>query len=152
MSNQDKMLEVLKAAVGFSSAEVSVNGPQLRVLARVQKENARRWLDLAKKLKILERASPWTMDLSKMYFLLGDDDEAQLVYGWRMILKSEDLEEACKSIMHRAKSTKKRRAQVTEMALPGGARNRNSYGHGKGASGTSSEKDSGPAMEYFRRT
>jgi len=152
VSNQDKMLEALEAVVGFAAAEVSNNGPQLRVLARVQKENARRWLDVAKKLKILERSAPWTMDLSKMYFLLGDDDDAQLVYGWRMILKSEDMEAACGQIMNRVKATKRRKTQVTEMPLPGGARNRNSYGHGKGANLTHGEKDSGPAMEYFKRT
>ena len=116
------------------------------------KENARRWLGLAKKLKIQERLSPWTLDISKMYFLLGDDDDAQLVYGWRMILKSEDLEEACRHITNQVKSTKKRRSQITEMPLPGGARNRNTYGHGKGANPTHGEKDSGPAMEYFRKS
>jgi len=51
----------------------------------------------------------------------------------------------------KSSTTKKRRSQITEVALPGGGRHRNSYGKGKGASPVGVDRESTPAMEFFQR-
>lgn len=144
----------LKGLVGLSPAELTPKGNQVRVLARLPKVNGKRWLTVLRALKLVERNKPWTLDASKMYFLLGDDDDADLVYGWRLIIRADDLSQAfvdMKNVVKTQTSTRRRGGQVMEVSLPGATASRNQGKHGGGVRQTSGSRESTPAMEYFRR-
>jgi len=146
------MYQALQDKAGFSVAEESENNGQIRILARVADGSFQNWKIVMQRLKLLERKCPWTLDLSKMYFLLGGDDNAILVFGWRVIIKTENLEEAYTQIESAVRQAPNARFIVDEVKLPGhqsGQRNAR-YARGKGAKLTSGSKESTPAVEHFR--
>jgi hypothetical protein len=143
----------LKSVVGFSPAELGGKGTQLRVLARIPKANGLKWLSILRQLKVLERSRAWTLDASKLYFLLGDDDDAEIRYGWRLIVKADDMEQAFADMKQVVKvhTGKRRGGQVMEIDLPGATAARNQGRRGGGARPTSGSSESKPALEYFQR-
>jgi len=146
------MYQALQDKAGFSVAEESESNGQVRILARVADGSFPNWKVVMHRLKLLERECPWTLDLSKMYFLLGGGDNAILVFGWRVIIKGENLEEAFAQIESAVRQSPNARFVVDEVSLPGqqsGLRNAR-YSRGKGAKLTSGSKDSAPATEYFK--
>jgi len=146
------MYQALQDKSGFSMAEESENNGQMRILARVADGSFPNWKIVMQRLKLLEKKCPWTLDLSKMYFLLGQDDNAILVFGWRVIIKAQNLEEAYAQIESVVRQAPNARFVVDEVKLPGhqsGMRNAR-YSKGKGAKLTSGSKDSAPAVEHFR--
>jgi len=152
MSNKGSMYQALQDKAGFSVAEESENNGQIRILARVADGSFPNWKIVMQRLKLLEKKCSWTLDLSKMYFLLGGDDNAILVFGWRVIIKTEKLDEAYAQIESVVRQAPNARFVVDEVRLPGhqsGQRNAQ-YARGKGARLTSGSKESTPAVEHFK--
>lgn len=169
-------LDALKNLIGATPVGVThtANPPgsqqsgQVRMLLRVPKVNGVLWLRVLKRMCILSTKASWTLDPSKLYFLtdtevvsLDDEESTEMVYTWRLIVKSEDLPGALDALKKATRVPKpaarktptvaRRPVQLMEVPLVGATASRNNYGRGKGASATSGSKESTPAMEYFRR-
>lgn len=152
MSNKASMYQALQDKAGFSVAEESENNGQVRILARVAEGSFPNWKIVMQRLKLLEKKCTWTLDLSKMYFLLGSDENALLVFGWRVIIKAPNLEEAYAQMESVVLQSPNARFVVDEVKLPGhqsGQRNAR-YARGKGAKLTSGSRESTPATELFK--
>jgi len=148
--------DAMSTLVGFEPAEVSVSpdGNQVRILARIPGANGAQWLKFLKAMRQLERKSDWSLDPSKLYFLLGDDDDAEMRYAWRLIFKSRDLPKTFADLkgLVKLQAPRKATAQLTEVNLPGATASRNAAAaRGKGARPTPGSGESSPAMEFFRR-
>jgi len=129
---KDELLSVLLDRVGFSPQEQSPVTTQYRVLARVPKDKMKSWLVIMRNMKAKELSSPWTLDVSKLYFL---DGHGKLVYGWRLILKAKDFDAAFQVITSIVKKAPGARVVLDSYPLPGNPQEgRNTKGvSGKGA-------------------
>jgi hypothetical protein len=76
------------------------------------------WLSLMKKLLVLSRSSPWTLDLSKQYFLI-DGSEEDMRHAWRVIVQGEGLGEHDRTIANSLKSVQVVGARLEEVPLYG---------------------------------
>lgn len=151
--SMDGFLASLRTIVSFEPAEITPKGNQVRILARLPKVNGKRWLNILRALKLTERNKSWTLDASKMYFLLGDDDDADIVYGWRLIVRADDLPQAFVDMKNvvKTQTTRKRSVQIMEVPLPGALASRNQGKRGGGVRNTMGSRESAPALEFFRR-
>jgi hypothetical protein len=129
MSAIDDMINVLRSRCGFEPAEVN-SEKQVRILARIA--NTDNWRVVMQKIKALELTNTWTVDISKLFFLKTKNPKAPLIFGWRLIIKADNIEEACTQIATAVKNAPTARVTVDEIDLVGGGFHRN-YSGAKGA-------------------
>ena len=146
MSAIEDMVSVLRNRCGFEPAEMS-HSKDLRILARIA--NLDNWRVILHRIKVAELKNTWTLDISQLYFLKTKNERAPIVKGWRLILRADNPEEACKQIAAAAQSAPAARVMIDEIPLPGGGAHRNYTGAGKGAAALSGSGSSGPALHFL---
>lgn len=106
---------------GFEVVDHSESEGRLRLMGRQPKDrlgvNLNNWLLVVRSLLRRSPAAPWKVDISKEYFLRGE----QVLYGWRLLFQGEDIashyEDIFAAIMNAEHTS---RGELTEFPLPGG--------------------------------
>jgi hypothetical protein len=130
--DQEQLYAALSKRAGFEVVNTTGSQTQLRVLGRVQgSENTARWLLVVERLLVKAAGAPWSIDISKQYFLRGE----KLLYGWRVILQAPDLAPHFDAIVAAVNSTPARVAVVSDEVPLNASPNRNALRNGKGAQG-----------------
>lgn len=137
--------EALRSKAGILPVEETKSSGQVKFLARLQPEKLPNWKVVMQRLKKAELDATWSLDISKVFFLKNNSPSGILVHGWRLIVKSVDLDRALQDIIKIVKSAPNARVELEEVMLPGGGAHRNySTAGGKGATLTSGSRASGP--------
>lgn len=127
-----KALEAtLQARVGFEVIQQQVKENQIRFFGRVRPSHMPTWLLAMRALLLSTEGAPWSVDLSRQYFLRGE----KLFFGWRIIIQSNNIQEQLPTIISIIQSVQYVQAQVDEVPLHVRA-DRNALRNGKGAQPT----------------
>lgn len=130
MSTPDQLLQALNRRFGFETVTQNVGTKQIRVVGRVSPDYKRNWLVGIQHLLTQEQSSPWSVDISRQYFLRN----GVVVWGWRLIFQHEDLEAMCTDVIATVSNAPRARFEVEEQALPGVSGQRHTMtSKGKGA-------------------
>lgn len=135
MSTPDQLLQALNRRFGFETVTQSVGTKQLRVVGRVGADHKRNWLVGIQHLLTQEQSRPWSVDISRQYFLRN----GVVVWGWRLIFQHEDLEALYADVISAINNAPRARFEVEEQALPGVSGQRHtmtSKGKGSAPAGT----------------
>ena len=118
MSDQAVLYAALHAKTGAELLNEVVTEKQLRFMVRVPAgPTTTIWLGLVKHLLVATRQNaPWTMDISKHYFLTPEGD---LRYGWRLIVQAPDLNSALAAIARSVNEAPVVATQIEEVRLHG---------------------------------
>lgn len=144
MSELQDILNALNNKSGFELIEHSVKTDQLRLIGRIPddatKQNIHNWLLVTKSLLLAgqDEGLPWSVDISKQYFLKGLRGQEKVVYGHRLIIQCKDVAEHFGSITQTILGAKQAASgEVTSFPLPGsnGSRNESPDGIKRGARG-----------------
>lgn len=151
MTVSESFFEALKQRAGMTPAletQQIANG-QLRFLMRAAPGSQRRWKEVRQRL-LQESATQkeWTIDISFLVFIRDGWE----VGGWRIILKSANLEQAMANATVLIKGAPHVRVELEEFPLPGGGAHRKDYDPvtGKGVRDTPSSGGM-PAAHLFGR-
>jgi len=135
--NKMEHLSITKALakkVGLEVVSMTNTDQQLRVLGRVHPNLLHDWLLVMQWLLTKSETTDWKIDLSKQYFLRGQ----KLLYGWRIIIQSENLSKHYSDIVSTIMSVPSPVKELDEVPLAAPP-NRNALsGTGKGAQPTMS--------------
>lgn len=110
----------------FEVIEHSEADNQLRVMGRQPRDqmntNLANWLLVVRQVLQQSAKLPWSVDVSKQYFLRGDN----VIYGWRLIFQGEGIKEHYESILQTVLGAPfTSRGELTEFPLPGAPPDRN---------------------------
>lgn len=111
-------LKALMQHAGLHAISSELNAAkQLRIMGRVPPDAMYKWKAFLQYALLAQAAATWKIDLSKSYFLRGED----VVYAWRVIVQnpSGDFLRAVEDMPTPA-------VEIMEVALPGVAIDRNS--------------------------
>ncbi len=128
------ILMALRTRFGYEAVQVSQNPKQVRLLGRIPQQQTRNWQVGRHHIFLNERSHPWTVDISRQYFLRGEVE----VFGWRLIFQGDNLAEHVKSITQTIMSAPRAKFELEEQALPGVSgprRTMNDKGRGAGSAG-----------------
>jgi hypothetical protein len=131
----DDLIRTLQMRGGFELVNQQASANQLRLLGRVSRQASNGWLLVLRQLLRAADRSPWSIDISKQYFLRED----KVMYGWRVIVQAEGVAQHYADVIKVIATTPRPRAIVDEQPLPGvrGDRNAPSVSNrGKGAQGS----------------
>jgi hypothetical protein len=129
------LLNALHSRFGYEMRTHDVRPNQIRFLGKVPPEYSRNWVVGMRHLLLKSMASTWNFDLSRQYFLRGE----QMVWGWRLIFQHEDIGSQVGDIITSINAAPRARFEVTEQRLPGvkgQRRTMNAKGKGASAAGT----------------
>ncbi|MFZ1075564.1 MAG: hypothetical protein WAN50_04295 [Minisyncoccia bacterium] len=144
------MINLLRARCLLQPHDVTRNDPQICIKARI--DGVANLCVLMQKIKAAELKAPWTIDISQYYELRTQHEGSRLGKRWRLILRSKDLEDACRQIIRVIQSAPAARVTVDEIPLPGGGAHRAyNSGRGKGVHEVTGGGAGGPSLEYFPR-
>ena len=156
MNDIDSFITALRSACGFSPLTKRAAGTQLHVTAKISDE--RKWVAILRALKVRELSASWSIDISRMYFLVEKDINSQLGKRWRIVLQvraGSTLESACKELLECVHPTARPAAPtlLEDFPLPGGGLHRVfDTSKGKGATETSGGGGGLPAVNMFGRS
>lgn len=122
---------VLQQRVGFEVVQLSAKTNQVRYFGRVRSSYMPTWLEAMRELLVVSEKAPWSIDLSRQYFLRGE----KLFFGWRIILQGENLQIHLPQITDLIQRVKVMSRQLDEVPLNARA-DRNALRNGKGAQPT----------------
>lgn len=117
---------------GYESVDNKVTATQVRFFGRVRQANMPMWLAIMKDLLLASEGAPWSIDLSRQYFLRGD----KLYFGWRIILQGENIQQhmqAVAAVVQASTPPAPRQADEVRLHAPP---NRNALRNGRGAQPT----------------
>ena len=139
-SSVDEVLAVLRGKSCFETVDSTPSANQLRIVGRVPADamsvNINNWLLVIRNILLAQTHKPWKADISKQYFLKGNEGREKVIYGWRVIFQGEDIANHYAdiiSVVLGAKHTSS--SELTEFPLPGATADRNEGKNGKGARG-----------------
>jgi hypothetical protein len=133
--DDSKLANFIKALCtrGYVLRSRLLSGNRVRIMGRVDdKMMLSSWLPSVRNLHLASIRSDWPVDISKLYFVHGDDDE--LVCSWRIILEDgalDHLEELTEAVINAPRGT----ATVETQKLYGAGMHRLALRQGKGAQG-----------------
>lgn len=140
------LTNALSKKAGYEAVNTKSQPNQLRFLGRVPQPLLPTWLLLVQRLLEASVGAPWSVDISKQYFMRGD----KLVFGWRIILQGEAVETHLGTVVTIIKNVQRVSNQLDEVPLYSRP-NRNSLsGTGKGAQPTESAVVGPLAMRGMR--
>ncbi len=129
-AKRQRFYNALQAKVGLSVGEEDVGEKQVRALFRMSDTQMRQWLVVMHHILSHEGQASWSIDISKKYFLM----RGKTVQGWRIIVRSDNLDQAMNHLTSLVNGSPNARFQVEQMPLTGRSAERNSLsGTGKGA-------------------
>jgi len=149
-----ELYAALNTKAGFEVVNEKLTDTQLRISGRVPNAQTATWLMVVKRLDraakrsakkaAAQSSTTWTVDISKQYFTVPDvpdehedDDNARLLYAWRIIIQGEDIQQHIPTIARVVQRAPRVRAEVTEVPLHA-AGSRNAPIRGRGAQLTES--------------
>lgn len=142
----------LRNKAGVIPAEENLGKGRLQILARLNADKMPNWQVVMQRLKKAEFQAEWSIDISKTFFLKNHSPNNPLVHGWRIIIKSADMETALEHLTKAITASPNARVELEEVPLPGGGRHRQfNSSAGKGASLTSGSRGSGPALHLLKK-
>jgi len=77
----------LQAKTGFEPLSKDNTADRIRSNGRVRQPNVAIWLQVVERLLMRSQSAPWKVDISKQYFMQGDE----LKYSWRIIIQCADV-------------------------------------------------------------
>ena len=112
--------EALRLKVSAEVLNETATETQVRFILRVPRGvQTTRWLDVCRSLLQLERNAQWSMDLSRNYFLMPQDQE-DMRYRWRVIIQGLNLSQYDAAIAARIREVRfHSRTQIDEVPLHG---------------------------------
>lgn len=112
----------LRASIGAEVVHESVNDSQIRTIFRIPRgRSTTQWIAIGKRLAQLQRRQAtvvWTMDFSRNYFLLPDDDD-DYRYRWRLILQGSNLRVLDPEFVRVLSQVRFQSSQLVEVPLHG---------------------------------
>lgn len=111
--------KALAHKAGFEVVQETCTTKQLRFVGRVLPSKTKQWLRVAEQLLLHSESAPWSLDLSKLYFLRG----GKLMYGWRLIIQAEDVAQHVPALVSIVGATPAIQAQLEEVRLYGRGNN-----------------------------
>jgi len=143
-----ELYRALKQRIGYEVVKEQVTNSQIRVIGRVPQQLTRNWIVVMHHLLLGENAAPWSLDVSKQYFLRG----GQVVWGWRLIFQASSIEDHIPGIIQLLGSAPKAKFMVEEQRLPGVRGQRVTMNdRGKGASGVLKSQAGPQAVKHAQR-
>jgi hypothetical protein len=140
------LYEALRMKAGIVPAEQTKGTNQLKLLCRLQSDRLPNWKVVMHRLKKAELDADWSVDISKVFFLKNNSPHGMLVQGWRIIIKSVNLDASLADVARHVRNAPNARVELEEVALPGGGQHRNiNTAGGKGAAPLSGSRGSGPS-------
>jgi hypothetical protein len=121
--------QALAQRAGFEVVQESCTTKQIRYVGRVAASKAKQWLRVAEQLLQQSDGAPWSLDLSKLYFLRG----GKLMYGWRLIVQGEDVMQYQAALVAAVTKAPTVQAQLEEVRLYGRGNNEVMEHGGRGA-------------------
>lgn len=129
MSAKEQLVTILSSKVGFEVINDHDSPKQIRLFGRVRQPRMPGWLNVIRDLLLAAENNPWSIDISRQYFLRGK----KLFFGWRVILQGQDIAQhvtqVCKVIRAADVTTGKELDEVPLHASP----DRNALRNGRGA-------------------
>lgn len=144
MADVATLFQALALKSKFEVVDHTPSVNQLRIIGRIPADASgqymQNWLVIARNLLLAqESGSKWHVDLSKQYFLKGPPNAKKIVYGHRLIIQAQNVEQYYDEIIAVVLESKPSAVtMVDSFPLPGADRARNELKNGKGASGISS--------------
>lgn len=141
MASAKDIFDVLKQKAQFEVVEHTLSDTQLRVIGRIPEDamrvNMNNWLIIIRELLRAQKGgAPWTIDMSKQYFLKGPDGQEKVVFGHRIIIQGQNVAQYFDGIVKIIRGTQQAAvSEVTSFPLPGAGMGRNDRDarNGKGA-------------------
>ena len=124
----EHLYAALNKKVGFEVVTHKIADNQIRLVGRSPSQTTGTWLRVIQNLLVYGDSAPWSVDVSKQYFMRGQ----KLMYGWRLIFQGEGVSQYLQHIIQVVNSTPEVQQQLMEVPLHTG-RDRNSLRNGKGA-------------------
>lgn len=128
MAPHEMLKEVLLHRVGFEVVSESVKDNQVRFFGRVRPMHMPGWLGVMTSLLKHSAQAPWSIDISRQYFLRGD----KLMFGWRVILQGADIAEYLPEVTKSIQGVPRPTLELDEVPLHANP-NRNALRNGRGA-------------------
>ena len=127
----EELTRVLKMRGGYETVSRNSGPNQVRLIGRVPAPLVKGWLIIVQQLLVRGAEAPWSVDISKSYFLRA----GRVMFGWRLIFQGEDINQYADDIMATVTNSPRPRAVVDEQPLHGASahRNRQKPGSLKGA-------------------
>jgi hypothetical protein len=82
-----ELYNALHRKSGFEVVNEANSEKQIRIIGRVTNNRMPTWLVVIQRLLIKAEEAPWSIDISKQYFLRG----GKVLFGWRVILQGENI-------------------------------------------------------------
>lgn len=130
----DDLISALKMRGGYEVVSNNSSVNQARLIGRVPTQLVRGWLIVVQQLLVQSSKASWSIDISKHYFLRA----GKVMFGWRLILQSPELESCMADIITTITNAPRPRATVDSQPLAGASasRNRQTPGSLRGAAPT----------------
>lgn len=129
MSAKEQIVAALSNKAGFEVIRDNDGPNQIRLFGRVRQPRMPGWLNVIRDLLLAAEDEPWSIDISRQYFLRGK----KLFFGWRLILQGQDISQhvpqICKIVRAVDVSPGRELDEVPLHASP----NRNALRNGRGA-------------------
>jgi hypothetical protein len=125
----EDLKQALAQKAGFEVVQESSTDRQVRYVGRVAPSKVKQWLWVAEQLLIHSDGAPWSLDLSKLYFLRG----GKLMYGWRLIIQGENVAQYQAALIAAVSKAPAVQAQLEEVRLYGRGNNDALEHGGRGA-------------------
>lgn len=146
MSSLDQLLAALRKRVGFEAVTQNQTPNQLRLLGRIPADalglNGNNWKIIKRLLLKAMKERPWTVDISKSYFIQEETDK--LVYAWRILFQGENIAQHYADITNLIATAPSAQAEVMEIPYGGVDANRNSTAGGRRGAGPAGTVPVGP--------
>lgn len=128
--DKNELYAALTKKVGYEVVTESYSDQQVRIEGRLPQSQMPLWLAVMNALMTRANSSEWNIDISKHYFVRGDD----VRFAWRIIIQSPDVPAHLSDIVNTIMTTRPPFAEVMEVPLHANP-NRNAPVRGKGAQG-----------------
>jgi hypothetical protein len=136
-----KLLAALQKKGGFELVAAVPKPTRLQLYGRVQNVDTDRMLSVLYSLLVhSERDTDLTFDGSRQYIL----KEGRVVYRWRLIFASPNLETRLDQVVAVISGSASPQMQLDEFPLPGAAAHRNNLRNGKGVQSDVDKASVGP--------
>lgn len=139
MADVTQLFQALYEKSKFQVVNHTLTDDRLRVIGRLPHEeggqHVQNWLIVARNLLLAqEKGAPWSVDISKQYFLKGEEEGKKIVYGHRLLIQAKDVKAHFDSLIDIIRGSRPTaNIEVTSFPLPGATSERNVGNNGKGA-------------------
>jgi len=124
----DALKSALLSKAGYEIIQENVEPNRLRFFGRVRPSHMPAWLEIMQGMLVASEKAPWTVDISRQYFLRG----TKMFWGWRVILQGDDVHSHLNQLSTLVQNTRILTRELNEAPLNAGP-NRNALRNGRGA-------------------